>query len=85
MRYTDIVRTVVRNAQEKDIPALTWDEQKIHISAIKQKIDDIEIVVRCKDCKYRDTNYGQTENDECRWMADERPNDDDFCSYGERK
>ncbi len=38
---------------------------------------DAEVVVRCKDCKYRDGTPGQP-NILCAQM-----NEDDFCSYGE--
>lgn len=85
MRYTDIVRTVVRNAREKDIPALTWDEQKFHINAIRQKIDEIEIVVRCKDCKYGEKRIGGYR---CRMLDEDwdmRFIPMHFCSCGERK
>ena len=42
-------------------------------------------VVRCRDCKYRFGNNGHSKNgcpiiDANIWM-----DDDDFCSYGERK
>jgi hypothetical protein len=40
---------------------------------------DVEPVVRCKDCKYRDGTPGQP-NILCAQM-----HEDDFCSYGERK
>ena len=57
---------------------------------------DVVEVVRCKDCKYRDTmpEYEYDDDHEhrtlmgtdfCRWWHDESPNDDDYCSYGERK
>lgn len=36
-------------------------------------------VVRCRECKYRDGTPGQP-NIQCGQM-----NEDDFCSYGERK
>ena len=39
---------------------------------------DAEPVVRCKDCRWR-------EETECTRFSDIRPNDDDFCSRGERK
>ena len=47
-------------------------------------IDAIKIV-RCKDCKYRFKNNGHSKDgcpiiDANIWM-----DDDDFCSYGERK
>ena len=88
MRYIDIVRAVVRNAKEKDIPALTWDEQKIRISAIRQKIDDIEIVVRCKDCKHRyyvDNRIPYERDWVCDWWRKDGCDEKGFCSYGERK
>lgn len=45
---------------------------------------DMQEVVRCKDCKYYQDNNGDYPHRECRWCADETPNEDDFCSYGER-
>ena len=47
-------------------------------------IDAVE-VVRCRECKYRFGNNGYSKNgcpiiDANIWM-----DDDDFCSYGERK
>ena len=46
---------------------------------------DVAPVVRCKDCKYRFKNNGHDKSgcpiiDANIWMDDE-----DFCSYGERK
>ena len=40
---------------------------------------DVEVVVRCRECKYRDGTPGQP-NIQCGQM-----HEDDFCSYGERK
>jgi hypothetical protein len=40
--------------------------------------------VRCKDCKYWQDNNGGYPHEECRWGKDETPDDDDYCSYGER-
>lgn len=42
-------------------------------------------VVRCKDCKYWQDNNGGYPHEECRWGNEETPDEDDFCSYGERK
>jgi hypothetical protein len=46
-------------------------------------------LVRCKDCRFYWGNLGEDDTDEmygeCRWDSDEMPNDDDFCSYGERR
>lgn len=46
---------------------------------------DAEIVVRCKDCIYwQDNNNGYPHKD-CKWVCEETPDADDFCSYGERR
>lgn len=56
------------------------------IERIEQAIDTLEIV-RCKDCKYRDTipEFSNGLLEGCRWASEESPDDDDYCSYGERK
>lgn len=46
---------------------------------------DAEVVVRCKDCKYWQYNNNGYPHEECRWGHGETPDDNDFCSYGERK
>ena len=46
---------------------------------------DVAEVVRCKDCKYYQDNNGGYQQDMCRWRQDETPDEDDFCSAGERK
>jgi hypothetical protein len=55
----------------------------VNMLITKQPAADVVAVVRCKDCKYYgDTAYG----DMCKcwedWLSTE---DDDFCSYGERR
>lgn len=52
--------------------------------AFKGKNDLVE-VVRCKDCRYWQDNNGGYPHEECRWGKEETPDEDDFCSYGERK
>lgn len=46
---------------------------------------DVVEVVRCKDCIYWQDNNDGYPHEECRWGHDETPNEDDYCSYGERK
>ena len=44
-------------------------------------------VVRCSECRFRNTSwYDKRDMLEsfCRWDRDESPNDDDYCSYGEK-
>lgn len=54
-----------------------------------QIIGNVEVVVRCKDCRFYWGNLSEDDTDEmygeCRWDSDEMPNADDFCSYGERR
>lgn len=47
-------------------------------------IDAVE-VVRCRDCKYNPRYCDDWEEDHCVWMYDQMPEDDDYCSYGERR
>lgn len=42
-------------------------------------------VVRCKDCKYWQDNNNGYPHEECRWGHGETPDENDFCSYGERE
>lgn len=47
-------------------------------------VDAIEIV-RCKDCIYWQDNNGGYPHIMCRWNTDETPDEDDYCSWGERR
>lgn len=42
-------------------------------------------IIRCKDCEFWQDNNGGYPNMNCRWIDDETPDADDFCSYAERK
>ena len=54
-------------------------------NAIKKNPDYV-LVVRCKDCKYYKNREGYCWNDQWITHDDETwVNEDDFCSYGERK
>lgn len=47
---------------------------------------DLVLVVRCKDCKwYIDNTTVEESLKYCRWRTDESPDEDDFCSLGERR
>jgi hypothetical protein len=49
-----------------------------------QTVMDVVEVVRCKDCKYKFSANGHNKNG-CPLDGAGLMNDDDFCSYGERK
>jgi hypothetical protein len=42
-------------------------------------------VVRCKDCKFWQDNNGGYPHEDCKWNHDETPDEDDYCSGGERR
>lgn len=56
-------------------------EQRIKNDYISQPPADVVEVVRCKDCKWRNKAGCALE------IVDDsdKPSDDDYCSYGERK
>ena len=63
---------------------------KIEAKCIINDVDDadVEPVVRCRDCKHYvkgSCNAHSVWPDEYSTGYDCRPDDDDFCSYGERK
>jgi hypothetical protein len=55
----------------------------------RQPTADVVEVVRCKDCKYykvRETaGYGVRSVKSCCRSANKRVNEEDYCSYGERR
>lgn len=43
-------------------------------------------VVRCKDCRYwQEYQEGHYPNESCPWDKGETPDEDDYCSFGERR
>ena len=84
MRYIDIIKILIRNASEKDIPALDWDEQRKHLSMIKARIDDVEIVVRCKDCKHYSVMGRTTQFGFCGYRH-AGTDETNYCSRGVRR
>ena len=47
---------------------------------------DVVEVVRCKDCRYwQEYQEGHYPNELCPWDKNETTDEDDYCSYGERR
>ena len=46
---------------------------------------DVVEVVRCRDCKFYQDNNGGYPHENCKWNIDETPDEDDYCSGGERR
>lgn len=47
--------------------------------------EEVGELIRCKDCKYWQDNNGGYPHEDCKWNHDETPDEDDYCSGGERK
>lgn len=58
---------------------------KVNEVIIKQPEADVVEVVHCKNCKYYQDNNGGYPHPDCKWGNGETPDEDDFCSAGERK
>lgn len=76
---------------EKDSEDQRWDSgcwmrYRLFEKVLKEQptIEQPEII-RCRDCRYWQDNNGGYPHDECRWNKDETPNEDDYCSYAERR
>ena len=64
---------------------IEFDVEDIKSIIKEQDTADVVEVVRCKDCKYWQDNNGGYPNQNCRWMKDETPDDDDYRSYAEER
>ena len=42
-------------------------------------------IIRCRECKYYQDNHGGYPHPDCKWDKDETPDEDDFCSFAERR
>lgn len=59
-------------------------EQKERWDAIKNA--DLVEVIRCKDCRYwQEYQEGHYPNELCPWDKNETTDEDDYCSFGERR
>lgn len=56
------------------VQSLIWGENTV----------DAVRVVRCKDCLYYQDNNGGYPHPDCRWGHEETPDEDDYCSFGEK-
>ena len=83
MRLINAVTTAEAISKAHGIPL----DELVDTFANVPTIDAVP-VVRCGECKFRNTSwYDKRDMLEsfCRWDRDESPNDDDYCSYGERR
>lgn len=60
------------------------DERFVEALRETQTVDAVE-VVRCKDCKNRDEITGECKHPKAVGWDVLMPDDNDFCSYGERR
>ena len=69
----------------KHCPDGACSQRKVWERLKQYEDSDAVSVVRCKDCKYWQDNNNGYPHEECRWGHGETPDENDFCSYGERK
>lgn len=84
-RFIDANKISLRLERFADEDGLLVSVSSVRKAVAQTPTEDVVEVVRCKDCRYWQDNNGGYPHDECRWCHDETPDDDDFCSYGERK
>lgn len=67
--------------------ALESIDRAVTREVARWSIEDLPSIdlIRCKDCKFWQDNNGGYPNMNCRWLEDETPDAEDFCSYGERR
>lgn len=83
---------ISREAMKKLFARVKWvnkadGEAAVYLVESAPAVDAVE-VVRCKDCKYYKKGSCELHSvwpDEYSTGYDYRPDDDDFCSYGERR
>ena len=65
---------------------LCYSEQYVVDMIESRPTADVVEVVRCKDCRYwQDNQEGHYPNELCPWDKNETPDEDDYCSFGERR
>ena len=69
----------------KHCPDGACSQRKVWERLKQYEESDAVPVVRCKDCKYWQDNNDGYPHEECRWGHGETPDEEDFCSYGERR
>ena len=93
--FASLLQLPVVDAVEKDIYEQVRFERDVAIGQLKEldiglgqkKPNDLERVVRCKDCKYAEMSVSPITGLWCTRFGinDMAMKDYDFCSYGERK
>lgn len=78
----DVAIDMAIEALSQPIVAKHYDIQSGLIYCSPQDAENVKVVVRCKDCRYRELDGEVTHFYWCR--INERPvDDDDFCAWGE--
>lgn len=94
IKREDAIKAVIADAKLKNLLTGNCENEKAIEGMVYEVLcprdvpsADVVEVVRCKDCKWRNTipRFNVFLSNGCRWHESESPDDDDFCSYGERK
>ena len=72
-------------ALSQPIVAKHFDIQSGYIYCSPQIAENVKVVVRCKDCRYRNKTIVNKKGFEICEVSGMDKTDDDFCSFGERR
>ena len=77
-------------SRQAAIDAIMGEYPEVHYpdwyaSIIKELPSAQPEIIRCKDCRYYQDNYGGYPHMNCKWDPSETPDADDYCSAAERR
>ena len=67
------------------VPIEKYHELQHQFVMLGATFADLTEVVRCKDCRWWQDNNNGYPHANCHWCETETPDEDDFCSLGERQ
>ena len=86
--YKTFAESILKDVPEVDAIPRDYYEKVVGELCRKhtEEIASMPDIVKCKECRYWVGNISEDDGfeDECKWITEEAPNADDFCSYGER-
>lgn len=75
---------IIKRQPTADVVPMEFHEKCMELEILKR--ENMVEVVRCKDCKYwQEYQEGHYPNELCPWDKNETTDEDDYCSYGERR
>ena len=67
-------------------PQRQWFDGMAQAQSILENLPSAQPdIIRCRDCRYYQDNNNGYPHMNCKWDANETPDEDDFCSGAERR